>query len=197
MPNANVIARMIGGNSPAQGSNAIPSLTLASNTETLFTVQAGGGPAVLSPFPPGQFTAAAAAPSFGAGFDGFPFKVRVAFKCTTGGTSTAIIAIYANQVGTTITSGNKVATITSQSLTTLPASGWLEATLIWDSVYKTLSGGQQGAFGTTVVTGNAALANTAISIPALANLNFSVTANLGSNVSGSIFAITEFVIETV
>lgn len=196
MPNANNISRFVGGNTPAQGANVIPSLTLASNVETLFTAQAGGT-AILFPQPTGQVLAATAAPSFGAGFDGFPFKVRAAFKVTTGGTSTAIIAIYANQVGTTITSGNKVATITSQSLVTASTSGWLEATLIWDSIGLKLSGGQQGAFGTTVVTGNAALTNTAISIPALANLNFSITANLGSNVAGSIFAVTEFCVDTL
>jgi len=196
MPNASTVSRMAGANAPAQGSLVIPSLTLASNTETLFSVQSGGA-AILYPQPTGQVVGASTAPSFGSGYDGFPFKLRAAFKVTTGGTSTAIISIYANQVGTTITSGNKVATITSQSLATASASGWLEATLIWDSVGLKLSGGQQGSFGTTVVTGNAALTNTAISIPALTNLNFSITANLGSNVSGSIFTITEFVIDEV
>lgn len=196
MPNANTISRFVGANTPAQGANVIPSLTLASNTETLFTAQAGGS-AIIFPQPVGQLLAATAAPSFGQGFDGFPIRVRIAFKVTTGGTSTAIIAIYANQVGTTITSGNKVATITSQSLATASASGWLEATLIWDSIGKVLSGGQQGSFGTTVVTGNAALTNTAIAISALANLNFSATANLGSNVSGSIFAVTEFCVDAL
>jgi hypothetical protein len=195
MPNANVIARMMGANTPAQGVNAIPSLTLASNTETLFLNQAGN-PAVIAPFPPGQVLGAAAAPSFGSGFDGFPFKVRCAFKVTTGGTSTAIIAMYVNQVSTTITSGNKIATVTSQSLVTLPTSGFLESYCIWDSVSLKLNGIQSGAFGTTAVS---AIANTTtnIAVPALANLNFSVTANLGSNVAGSIFTITEFVVETV
>jgi hypothetical protein len=195
MPNANVIARMVGANAPAQGALVIPSLTLASNAETLFTLQSGGT-AILAPFPPGQFTGAATAPSFGSGYDGFPFKVRASFKCTTGGTSTAIIAMYCNQVGTTITSGNKVATITSQSLVTLPASGFLEAYLIWDGVSLKLNGIQSGTFGTTAVSA-IAITNTNIAIPALANLNFSLTANLGSNVAGSIFTITEFVVETV
>src|SRR5215472_3545804 len=191
MPNQNTLNRLVGAGSPAQGSLAVPVLALASNTETLFTNQAGGV-AVLYPLPPTTTQA-----GFGSGFDGFPFRVRAAFKVTTGGTSTAIISIYANQVGTTITSGNKVATITSQSLATTSTSGYLQATLIWDSTYLKLSGGQEGAFGTTVVTGGAALTNTAISIPAFSNLNFSVTANLGSNVSGNNFWLTEFAIEAV
>lgn len=196
MPNANVISRFVGANTPAQGANVVPSITLVTTTEQLFTVQSGGT-AILSPQPTPQLLAATAAPSFGQGFDGFPFKVRAAFKCTTGGTSTVIFSIYANQVGTTITSGNKVATITSQSLATASTSGWLEAYLIWDSIGLKLSGGQQGAFGTTVVTGNAALTNTAISIAALSNLNFSATATNGSSVTGTIVTMTEFVIETV
>lgn len=195
MPNASTVSRFVGANSPAQGGNVMPSLGFTTNTEALFTAQSGGA-AIIFPQPTNMVLGAAAAPSFGSGYDGFPFKVRVTFKVTTAGTSTAIIAIYANQVGTTITSGNKVATITSQSLVTASASGWLEATLIWDSIGKVLSGGQQGSFGTTVVTGNAALTNTAISIPTLANLNFSVTGNLGSAVTAT-FAVTEFVIDEV
>jgi len=196
MPNANTISRYVGGNTPAQGANVMPSITLVTTTEQLFTVQSGGS-AILFPQPTPQPLAATAAPSFASGFDGLPFRVRAAFKVTTGGTSTCVISLYANQVGTTITSGNKVATITSQSLATASASGWLEATLIWDSIAKVLSGGQQGSFGTTVVTGNAALTNTAISIPALANLNFSLTATNGSSVTGTIVACTEFVIDAV
>lgn len=196
MPNANVIQRFVGSNTPAQGANVMPSITLVTTTEQLFTVQSGGT-AIIAPFPPGQPTGAATAPSFGSGFDGFPFKVRLAFKATTGGTSTVVVALYANQVGTTITSGNKVATITSQSLATASASGWLEATLIWDAIGLKLSGGQQGAFGTTVVTGNAALTNTAISIPTLSNLNFAATATNGSSVTGTIVTVTEFVVETL
>lgn len=195
MPNANVIARMVGNNSPAQGTLAVPSITLVTNTEQLFAVQTGGT-AILAPFPPAQFTGATTAPSFGSGFDGFPFKVRAAFKATTGGTSTVIINMYCNQVGTTITSGNKIASITSQSLVTLPASGFLEATVIWDSVSLKLNGIQSGTFGTTAVSATA-LTTTNVSIPALSNLNFSLTATNGSSVTGTIVALTEFVIETV
>ena len=196
MPNANVISYFKGGNSPTQGPNAIPSLTLASNTETLFTVQSGGT-AILSPQPVGQILGATAAPSFSTGFDGNMFKVRATFKVTTGGTSTAIISMYCNQVGTTITSGNKIATVTSQSLVTASAGGFLEAVVFWDSIGKVLVGYQNGIFGSGSLVAGAALTNAAVSISALANLNFSLTANLGSNVAGSIFAIGEFVVEAV
>lgn len=197
MPNINNIARFVGGGSPTQGANAVPSITLVTTTEQLFKTQSPSATAILAPYPPGQPLGASTAPSFGAGFDGYPFRVRAAFKATTGGTSTVVFAIYANQVGSTITAGNKVATITSQSLATASASGWLEATLIWDSIGLVLSGGQQGSFGTTVVTGNAALTNTAISIPALSNLNFACTATNGSSVTGTIVALTEFCIDTL
>lgn len=196
MPNPNVISRFVGGSSPAQGPNAIPSLTLASNTETLFTVQSGGT-AILSPQPTGQVAAAAAAPSYLSGFDGSVLRVRATFKVTTGGTSTAIISMYCNQVSTTITSGNKIATVTSQSLASVAAGGFLEAVVYWDSVAQKLIGYQNGIFGTGSLVAGAALSNAGVSIATLANLNFSLTANLGSNVAGSIFAIGEFVIETV
>lgn len=195
MPNANVIARFMGANSPAQGSNAVPSITLVTTTEQLFPVQSGGT-AILAPFPPGQPLGATTAPSFGSGFDGFPFKVRAAFKCTTGGTSTVIINLYCNQVGTTITAGNLVGTITSQSLVTASASGFLEYWGIWDGVSKVLNGQQMGVFGTSVKSAVVG-ASTNVSIPALANLNFALSATNGSSVTGTIVALTEFVVETV
>ena len=195
MPNANVISRFQGGGSPTQGANAVPAITLVATTEQLFAVQSGGT-AILSPQPTGQILAATAAPSYGTGFDGFPFRVRAAFKTTTGGTSTVIINMYCNQVGTTITAGNLIATITSQSLVTASASGYLEFYGIWDSVSKVLNGTQLGAFGTSVKSSVVA-ASTNVSIPALSNLNFSLTATNGSSVTGTIVALTEFVVEAV
>lgn len=181
-----LVDRLVGANSPAQGTKAVNSLTLASNTETLF-LNAAGGTAQLLPVPGGQLPGATTAPSFGSGLDGWKAIVRVAFKVTTGGTSTAIMAIYQ---GATITSGNKLATITSQSLVTASASGVLEAHLIWDSVAQVWSGWQQGTFGTATPLASTALSNTAVSVTSMANLAFCFTANLGSNVSGSKFAIT-------
>ena len=198
MPNSNVVSRFVGANSPAQGATVIPSLLLTTNTETLFTNQSGGV-AVIAPQPVGQLAAATTAPSFGSGFDGFAMKVRATFKVSnTVASSTAIINMYANQVGTTITSGNKIASVTSQSLSgTGSANGFLEATLVWDSVSQVLSGLQSGAFGTGSAVSAVALTNTAISIPALANLNFSLTATCGTTGKSVTFAVTEFVVETV
>lgn len=196
MPNSNIISRMMGASSPAQGPNAIPSITLVATTEQLFAVQSGGT-AILSPFPPGILLGATAAPSYLSGFDGGTFKVRVGFKATTGGTSTVVMNMYCNQVGTTITSGNKIASCTSNSLATASAGGFLEAVLFWDSIGLKLVGYQNGIFGSGTLVAGAALTNAAVAIAALSNLNFSVTATNGSSVTGTIVAITEFVIETV
>lgn len=196
MPNANVIARFMGANTPAQGPNAVPSITLVATTEQLFAVQSGGT-AILSPFPPGQLLGATAAPSFLSGFDGAVLKVRAAFKATTGGTSTVIINMYCNQVGTTITSGNKIASVTSNSLATAAAGGFLEAVVFWDSLGLKLVGYQSGIFGSGTLVAGAALTNAAVAIPALANLNFSLTATNGSSVTGTVVALTEFVVEAV
>ncbi len=192
MPNVNVFERLVGANSPAQGTLVIPSLTLASNVETLFPAQVGGT-AILGP-PNSTAQGSSTAPSFGVNIDGFPFRVRAAFKVTTGGTSTAVIAIY---VGSTIVAGNKVATITSQSLVTTSASGYLEANLIWDAVSQKISGFQVGCFGTATPLANTALSNTAIAVTSVTGLQFVATANLGSNVAGSIFTLTEFCMEAV
>jgi hypothetical protein len=185
----------VGANTPAQGVNVIPSITLVTTTEQLFAAQSGGT-AIIYPQPVGQLLAATTAPSFGQGFDGFPFKVRAVVKCTTGGTSTVILNMYCNQVGTTITAGNLIATITSQSLVTASSAGFLEYWGIWDSVSKVLNGQQMGVFGTSVKSAVVG-ASTNVSIPALANLNFSLSATNGSSVTGTIVAVTEFVVETV
>jgi len=196
MPNANVIARMVGGGTPSQGPISVPSITLVATTEQLFALQSGGT-AILAPFPPGQILGATTAPSFLSGFDGSVLKVRAGFKATTGGTSTVIMNMYCNQVGTTITSGNKIASVTSQSLATASGGGFLEAVVFWDSLGKILVGYQSGIFGSGILVAGAALTNAAVSIPALANLNFSMTATNGSSVTGTVVALTEFVIETV
>lgn len=193
MPSILAINRLMGAPSPAQGKTAIPAFALGSNTETLITDQTGGT-ATLNPVPGGALSSGTTATtSFGLALDGYPFKVRAAFKVTTGGTSTAIVALY---VGTTIVSGNKVATVTSQSLASISASGFLEATLIWDVLSQKLNGLQQSVFGTTN-NAPAAITNTNIAVTTQAGLQFVLTANLGSNVTGSTFVITEFVLEAV
>jgi len=196
MPNANVVMRAVGAGTPAQGSLVIPSLLLTTNTETLFTAQAGG-PVVIAPFPPAQF---AGTLGFGSGYDGFPFKVRAAFKAAnTIASSTAIIAMYVNQVGTTITAGNKIGTVTSQSLSaTGSAAGVLECICVYDSVSASIGGYQQGWFGSGSLVTQAAFTGAAtIAISALANLNFSLTATCGTTAKSVTFTVTEFAIETM
>jgi hypothetical protein len=196
MPSPLNISRLQGAPSPAQGVNAIPVLTLTTNTETLITNQAGN-PAVISPQPAGQIVGATTAPSYGSGFDGYPIRVRATFKAqNTVASSTAIVALYANQVGTTITSGNKVGTITSQSLgATGSAAGYIEANLIWDGMGQILTGTYHAAFGSASQI-EVALTNTTIAIAALANLNFSLTAQCGTTSKSVNFIITEFVVDT-
>lgn len=196
MPSPLNVSRLQGANSPAQGVNAIPSLTLTTNTETLFTNQTGGV-AVVTPQPTGIVLGATAAPSFGSGFDGYPLRVRAAFKASNSiASSTAIVALYANQVSTTITAGNQLGSITSQSLSgTGAASGFIEAYLMWDSLGQILTGTYHAAFGTASQV-EVALAHTSISVAALANLNFSLTANCGTTAKSIIFAVTEFVVDT-
>jgi hypothetical protein len=192
MPNANTIMRLVGAPTPAQGTVAVPALSLANNTETLFVDQTGGT-ALL--FTPGGTLASGTtgATSFGVNQDGFPFRVRAAFKATTGGSSTAIISIYA---GSTIVSGNKLGTVTSQSLATTSTSGFLILDLIWSNIDQKLVGTQSGIFGSGSAVSFAALTNTGVAVTSLANMKFCISANLGSSVTAT-FVLTEFCIEAV
>jgi len=184
MPNANTIDRIVGANSPAQGTKVAPTITLVTTTEKLF-LDATGATAVVSFLP-------SAAPSTGAPQDLFAFVVRATFKTTTGGTSTSIINIY---VGNTIVAGNKLASITSASLATASASGFIEVHCIWDSTTKVLSGYQEACYGTATPLANTALANTAISVLTTSALQFCVTATNGSSVTGTTVSLGEFVVE--
>jgi hypothetical protein len=183
------IDRIVGAPSPAQGKKASPALLFTTNTEALF-LDATGGTATLSALPASGPLGATTAPSYPGVMDGIPFKVRACFKVTTGGTSTVIIAIYA---GTTITSGNKVASITSPSLATASTSGWLEAYLIWDNVAQKFSGYQVGAFGTATPLANTALSNTAVTVTtSLATMQFVCTGNMGTGSITSTMVLTDF-----
>lgn len=185
MANANVIDRVQGAPSPAQGTKAAPPITLLTTVEKL-VIDATGATAVVSAQP-------VAAPTL-TNFEGIPFKVRGAFKVLTGGTSTCVVNIY---LGTTVVSGNKLGSVTSQSLVTLPSSGFLELYLIWDSVTGKISGLQAGQFGTGSAVIYAALTNTAVAAAAISNLQFCISATNGSSVTGTIFTLTELCLETV
>jgi|SRR5215831_9478664 len=184
MPNANTVDRIVGANSPAQGTKVVPTITLVTTTEKLFLDQTGAT-AVVSFLP-------SAAPTTGAPQDLFAFIVRATFKTTTGGTATSIINIY---VGNTIVAGNKLGSVTSQSLATASASGFLEIHCIWDSTTKVLSGYQEAAYGTSTPIANTALANTAISVTSTSALQFCITATNGSSVTGTTVTLGEFCVE--
>ena len=184
MPSGNTVDRVVGANSPAQGTKAAPTITLVTTTEKL-VLDATGATAVVAAQPTSQPTSAGPA-------DDFKFVVRGTFKTTTGGSSTSVVNIY---VGNSIVSGNKLCSITSQSLATASASGFLEAHCIWDSTAKVISGYQTGAYGTATPLANTALTNTAISVTSPSALTFCITATNGSNVTGTTFTLGELAVE--
>jgi len=184
MPNVNTTDRVVGANSPAQGTKAAPTITLVTTTEKL-VLDATGATAVIAAQPTSQPTSAGP-------LDTFKFVVRATFKTTTGGASTSVVNIY---VGNAIVSANKLCSITSQSLSTASASGFLEAHCIWDSTAKVISGYQTGAYGTATPLANTALTNTAISVASPSAMTFCITATNGSSVVGTTFTLGELAVE--
>lgn len=184
MANANTVDRILGAASPAQGSKAAPAITLVTTTEKLVLDQLGNTATVFA-MPQGQLTTQGPA-------DLYKFIVRATFKTTTGGTSTSVVNIY---VGNTIVSGNKLCSITSPSLATASASGFLEAHCIWDSTTKVISGYQMAAYGTSTPIAVTALANTAIAAADPTVLKFAITATNGSSVTGTTFTLGDFCVE--
>lgn len=181
MSNIAVVDRLVGGGSPTQGTKVAPSVTLVTTTEKLILDQTGAA-AVVSCLPNAAFATAGSQ-------DLFPFRVRASFKTTTGGTSTVVVNLYK---GTSIVSGNKIASVTSQSLATLSASGFLWADLVWDGTALVLSGLQTGQFGTGTAVSAAALTNTAVAVANQQALQFCISATNGSSVTGTTFVLGEF-----
>jgi hypothetical protein len=186
MSNANTIDRVVGAGSPAQGVKAAPSITLVTTTEKLVLDQTGATATV--------YAQPQAAPSASGPFDTMAFKVRATFRTTTGGTSTSVVNIY---LGTTIVAGNKLGSVTSQSLATASASGFLELYLVWDNTSQVLSGLQCGQYGTGTAVIYAALSNTAVAATSISALKFCISATNGSSVTGTTFQLGEFVVEEV
>lgn len=192
MPNINLIERLMGSNSPAQGVNAIPSF-VPTTTSAAVVLNQPGNAAVLAVSTTQYISGAAAAPSFGAAYDGFAFKLRLVGKVTTGASCNITVAIQQGN-NTTVTSGNNVAASSAVAVNTTSANFLLEATCLWDSVSQKISGYQTGAVNNSLVT-VAALTN-AVSITTQANLTF-VPVITASATTGCTIAITEFVAETV
>lgn len=188
MPNANTIDRIVGGatGGPQQGVKFAPAITLVTTTEKLVLDQTGATATV--------YVQPQASPSALGTADTLAFKVRAAFRTTTGGTSTSVVSIY---LGSTVVSGNKLGSVTSQSLVTLSASGFLELYLIWDNSSQKISGLQCGQYGSGTAVIYAALTNTAVAATSLSALQFCISATNGSSVTGTTFTLGEFVVETV
>jgi hypothetical protein len=222
--NANTIVSYQGGT----GRNQILSQTLATATETLFlvgtdtgtatailTVPSGGVTGASAPLDPNANSSitgndygrqygrpnGTAAPWYSStSFDlGRPFKVRIIGTGTAAANAgnTLIINLYA---GTTVTSGNLVAT-TGAALATVsaaPLSFFVEAELEWSLALTSLTGSQTANLnynGTQQYTVPKAAANV-VTITTAAGLQFVASAKWGNAVGGTI-AVTEFSIEQV
>ena len=196
MPNANTIARLVGADSPAQGTLAIPTFVQGSSTSAQIVTPQTGTAAFLQ-----AVTAAAGVSQFntanagGVNFDGLTFKVRVSGRVTTTGSTNITVAIMqANSATTTYTSGNVIATSAATAVNTTSANFHIEATCLWDSKLQKLNGFQIGAFNNTLIAA-AALTNQ-VSVTAQSNLGFelAVTSSAASTAS---FFISEFCLETL
>lgn len=196
MPSQNIIARLVGANTPAQGVNAIPSIVPTVTSAFVATNQLGNA-AVLTVAQGSLLSGAAAAPSFGVNFDGFPFKLRICGKATTGGATNLTVAIQLGST-TTVTSGNSVATTGALALpSTGSATFQLECVCLWDSVGQKVQGAilpsswvHATAVSTAVLTNaNAVAAATQNLLQFVPVLTFSAT-------TGVTLTISEFSAET-
>jgi hypothetical protein len=196
MPNANTIYRLMGGGSPAQGSLAIPSFVPSGTSAAIVPCQTSSTTAAWLPL--GDSTAQpTGAQTYGSGFDGFCFKVRVAWKVTTKAANNVTIAImYASSATTTYTAGNVVATTGATSNGTISGNGFLEYVGQWDSTSLALSGYYSGFKGATTPAIVAPTIQTNNLAPATqASLGFEIAATFSDTTAGTTLTITEFTAE--
>lgn len=195
MPNVNVIDRLVGANSPAQGSAAIPSYVPTATSATVLTNQLASA-AVLSVGGTQFLSGASTAPSFASNFDGSPFKLRINGKITTGASCNVTVAI---QVGssTTVTSGNNVATTGAIAVNTTSANFQLECVCLWDSVGQKVQGVINPSWVNATAVAASVLTNSnAVAVTSQAGLTF-VPVVTFSATTGATMTISEFVAETV
>lgn len=194
MPNANNIARLVGGNSPTQGSLVIPSIVPTVTTAFVALNQAGGA-AVITPINPSALAAASTAPSFGQNGDGLAFKLRILGKITTGATMNLTVAIQQGNT-TTVTAGNTVATTGALAVNTTSVNFKLECECLWDSVSQKVFGTINPSFvGANAIVAAALLTNNP-TVTSLATLQF-VPVITTSATTGVTISISEFVGDTV
>ena len=190
MPNANTFEQLVGAASPAQGKKAIPAFLPGSTTSAVIVTDQTGGAATAN----AVTGSALSAPTAGAiNKDGFPFKVRLAGRVTTTGSTNITVAIAQGST-TTYASGNVIATSAATATNTASANFMLEAICLWDSTLQKLNGVQYGAFNNTLID-IVALTNQ-VSVTTQGALQF-VLAVTSSGASTATFYISEFAIDAV
>lgn len=194
MPNANVIERLQGANSPAQGPYVIPSYVPTTTSATVLTNQQGNA-AVLSVGTTQYLSGASTAPSFAQNFDGFAFKLRINGKVTTGASCNVTVAIQQGN-STTVTSSNNVAATSTLAVNTTSANFQLECVCIWDNVSQKIQGViSPWSWTNTTAVAAAALSNS-VTVTSQSNLTF-VPVVTFSATTGATMTISEFVAETL
>jgi hypothetical protein len=192
MPNQNTIARLVGGNSPIQGVNAIPSV-VPTGTSAFIVLNQAATAAVLAVGDVGAQPTGAQ--TYGSGFDGIPFKLRVAWKVTTKAACNVTVAIVLNATSsTTYASGNVIATTGAKDNGTGSYNGWLEAIVLWDSTYGKVTASYWGESGgaTPAVVAYTTGTN-AVALTAQSGLLFSLAATFSDTTAGTTMTVTEFV----
>lgn len=193
MPNANTISRIVGAPSPAQGTMVIPDYVPTGTSATVLTNQLGTA-AIL------QVGNSNAQPTgsqgYGSGFDGFMFKVRIAWKVTTGASLNVTVAIgVPGATATTYSSGGVVATTGTQAYNSMSGNGFLEFKGMWDSTGGTVSGYYTGNVGaTTPAIIDLTTATNSVAVSTQAGLQF-VPIVTCSATTGVKFTVTEFTVE--
>lgn len=192
MPNANTIERLMGAPTPAQGTLVIASYVPSGTSATVLTNQSGSA-AVLSVGGTQMLSGATTAPSYAVNFDGFPFKLRIAGKVTTGASCNVTVAVQQGN-STTVTSGNTVMTTGAVAVNTASATFCLEGTFTWDNVAQKIMGFFTGQINNSLVS--LAAATNAVSVTAQSSLQF-VPVITFSATTGATMTISEFVAEAV
>ena len=196
MPNANTITRLIGAPSPAQGKMAIPPSVPASGSAYIVTDQTGSAALLQIGDSNAQPTGAQ---TYGSGFDGFPFKIRVAWKVTTKAACNVTVAVaVAAATATTYTVGNIVMTTGAVSNGTGNFNGFLEGQFLWDSTGQKMGGAYWGNLGaTSPAIVDLTTCTNAVSVTTQAGLNFVIALTLSDQTAGTTVTITEFCAEAV
>lgn len=194
MSNTNTIERLVGGNSPIQGTNAIPSV-VPTGTSAFIVLNQLGNAAFLNLGNVGSQPTGAQ--TYGSGFDGFPFRLRVAWKVTTKASCNLTIAVVqANTATTTYTAGNVIMTTGAVANNTGSFNGFIEGTFLWDSTQQKISGYYMGNVGaTTPAIIDLTTATNAVSVTAQSSLNFQIAATFSDTTTGTTLTITEFTAE--